>query len=62
MKDIFEKFEKKANIRLKDIFMAYNGGDISDEEGKEKTLSQVINDEDRKRKGMCISVYDLERN
>ena len=62
MKDIFEKFEKKANIRLKDIFMAYNGKNISDEEGKEKTLAQVINKVDRKREGMCISVYDLERN
>ena len=62
MKDIFEKFEKKANIRLKDIFMAYNGGNISDEEGKKKSLSQVINKDDRARKAMVILVYDFERN
>ena len=62
MKDIFEKFERKANISLVNVFMTYNGNNISDEEGKKKTLSQVINKDDRARKAMVILVYDFERN
>ena len=62
MKEIFEKFEKKVGVGLVNVFFAYNGNIISNDEEKEKTLSQVINSEDRKRKGMSILVYDIERN
>ena len=62
IKVIFKKFEKKGNISLENVFMIYSGNNISDEEVKEKTLSQVINEDDRGRKAMNISVYDLERN
>ena len=62
MKDIFEKFEKKANINLVNVFLTYSGNNISDEEIKEKALSQVINKDDRTRKAMVILVNDFERN
>ena len=57
-----KNLKKKANISLVNVFLTYSGNNISDEEVKEKTLSQVINEDDRGRKAMNISVYDLERN
>ena len=62
MKDIFERFAKKTNINLVNVFLLYAGNNLSDEEGKEKTLSQVINKDDRTRKAMNILVNDFERN
>ena len=60
MKNISEKFEKKANIILSNVFLSYNGNIIEDI--GEKTLDQIINKLDRAEKVMSILVNDLERN
>ena len=57
-----KNLKKKANISLVNVFLTYSGNNISDEEVKEKTLSQVINKDDRARKAMSILVNDFERN
>ena len=60
MKNIFEKFEKKANISLRNVFFIYSGNIMENMEGK--TLDQIINRLDRAEKVMTILVNDLERN
>ena len=55
MKDIFQRFTNKINIKSNQIFYIYAGNNIVN---YELTFKEIVNDEDKKRNKMIIVVYD----
>ena len=59
MKDIFQRFTNKINIKSNQIFYIYAGNNIVN---YELTFKEIVNDEDKKRNKMIIVVYDANNN
>ena len=54
MKDIYNRFKDKINLKNNNIYYIYNGQILKDEELK---LEEIVNIEDKKRKKMNIIIY-----
>ena len=55
MKDIYNRFKDKVNLKNNNIYYTYNGEILKDEELK---LEEIVNIEDKKRKKMNIIIYN----